>query len=305
MALIIIFAIAQVFGMFVIGWIARRLDYLREDELNRWSRFVIDFLIPALMFHSIVDGFESERLGELWTLPIVGFGCIGLGAVTGIVFRLGIGKNHTPEVLSTFHHFCAINNYGFLPIIIIQNLWGAKALANLFLFNLGSTVGYWTIGVALLEIGSMGNAVKNILSPSMFAIVGALIISAAGWSTHIPGVIMNIFGSIGAAAVPLILILVGAGLYPFPVIKHKALVSYLTVIRLLALPAVTVGILVLLPLPQDVKNIGFVVAVMPTSVSSIIMTRRYGGDPDFAAEATVVTTVTAIITVPIWLAFLI
>ena len=71
---LIVIAIVQIFGTFVVGWVARHLGYIREEELNRWSRFAIDFLMPALVFHSIVTSFESERLGELWTLPLVGFG---------------------------------------------------------------------------------------------------------------------------------------------------------------------------------------------------------------------------------------
>ena len=49
------------------------------------------------------------------------------------------------------------------------------------------------------------------------------------------------------------------------------------------------------------RNIALIVALMPVSVASTIITRRYGGDPDFAARGAVVTTIASGATVPLWL----
>ncbi|MDA0989756.1 MAG: AEC family transporter [Verrucomicrobia bacterium] len=105
-------------------------------------------------------------------------------------------------------------------------------------------------------------------------------------------------GGIGAAGVPILLMLVGAGLYPPPRIRHKAALGYLTVVRLVAIPLITVALLLMLKLPPEARNIALVVSVMPASVSSVILTRRYGGDPEFAAEAVLATTLFSILTVP-------
>jgi predicted permease len=106
---------------------------------------------------------------------------------------------------------------------------------------------------------------------------------------------------VGRAAVPCILILIGASLYPFPGIHGKRDLAYLVFVRLFLLPLLFVSVLWMLPVAQDVRNIALVVALMPASVSSTILTRRYGGDPDFAARSAVVTTIASILTVPAWL----
>jgi predicted permease len=303
MTLAIIFAILEIFGVFCVGWMARHFGYIREQELDRWSRFAVDVLLPALVFHSITENFEADRFGELWVLPLAGFGMIAFGAVAGFLFRLRV-KNHSPDLVKTFHHLCAVNNYGFLPIIIVQNLWGETALSWLFFLNLGSNIGYWTIGVGLLGQSDIRKAVHHIITPSLMALFLALFLSLTGWNVHVPDVLTRIFGSVGAAAVPCVLILVGAGMYPFPSLRYKGVVAYLTVVRLLVLPALMVAGLKHLSLPRDVQNIAIVVALMPAAMSSTVLTRRYGGDPDFAAGAAVVTTIVSLVTIPIGLGLL-
>ena len=105
----ILLAIVQTFGIFFVGWLARRLKYVDENDINRWSRVVVDFLMPMLVFHTITRSFEAGRLGELWPLPLLGLGIIVLGALCGIVLRMGV-RSPDPRVPPTFHHFCAINN---------------------------------------------------------------------------------------------------------------------------------------------------------------------------------------------------
>ena len=232
MTVLMFLAIVQIFGMFAVGWLARHLKYIGEDEINRWSRFVIDFLFPLLVFHSIVRHFEPDRLSELWPLPFIGLGMMVFGGLCGFVLRRGL-KSSDVNLTKTFHHFCAVNNYVFLPIIIIQSIWGEPALAKFFFFNLGSTIGYWTIGVGLLGgEANVKKAIKNILSPTLVALFLALLLSMTGLSRFVPEVLLKISGSAGAIAVPLILILIGASMYPFPALHHKRDLAYLSLVRL-------------------------------------------------------------------------
>ena len=292
----ILLAIVQTFGIFFVGWLARRLKYVDENDINRWSRVVVDFLMPMLVFHTITRSFEAGRLGELWPLPLLGLGIIVLGALCGIVLRMGV-RSPDPRVPPTFHHFCAINNYGYLPIIIVSSLWGDEGLARLFFFNLGSSIGYWTIGVGLLG-GSVRRAAKNILGPNLAALALALALCLTGLNNGVPEIVMRISGTIGAAAVPSILILIGASLHPLPKIVEKFDIAYISAVRLLLLPFLIIAILVQLPLHPDVRSIAFIVALMPGTVSSTIITRRFGGSPEFAAQAAVVTTILSIATIP-------
>jgi len=101
------------------------------------------------------------------------------------------------------------------------------------------------------------------------------------------------------------LVLAGASLFKPAAWRISWQVVYVTLVRLFILPACAVVVLRLIPLPPDVYAISVIVALMPLAVSSVIYTRIFGGEPDFAASSSLVTTLIAIITVPIalWLLF--
>jgi len=300
----IIYAIAVADILFAIGAIARHLKYIAEEDISNWSRLIIDFLFPLLIFYSIVKNFQVERVSELWTLPLIGFGLMLFGALIGYPLLRGI-KSRDNAVRATFHHLCAVNNYSFLPIIILANLWGEKLLPILFILNIGSTVAYWTIGIATLGAKDIKQTLRNIVSPNLIAVVLALAITLLGLKAYVPDILMKIFGSLGACAVPVLFIIIGASLYGSPKLFHnKRDITYLTIVRLVLIPVLSILILKMLPLPKDVYHTAFIVSIMPVSVSSTLITRVYGGSPDFAAQAALVTTIASLGTIPLLLYFL-
>jgi len=303
MSIEIVLAVLEIFGACSVGWLARRLGYIEEKDISRWSHVVIDFFFPLLTFHAVVTGFEVERIGELWPLPFLGLGIIAFGALCGIGFRAGVRSSNL-DVRKTFHHLCAINNYGFLPLIIVKNLWGIQGLARLFFMNLGSSIGYWTIGVGLLGGSGIRQRARNILSPPLVALLLALVLCFTGLHRHVPEILLRVSGLVGSAAVPCMLILIGASVYPLPSMENKPALGYMAIVRLVLLPALTIPAILLLPIQADIRSIAIIVALMPASISSTIITRRFGGSPDFAARAAVLTTILSLATIPLSLLLL-
>lgn len=297
----IVLAILETFCVFGIGWLARHLGYIRSEEIDRWSAFVLDILFPLLVFSNIVNNLDADKLTALWPLPVIGFGMMALGAAAGYPLRYPLRRESGPLV-RTFHHFCAINNYSFLPLVILANIFGEKSLVYLFLLNVGSSAGYWSIGVWLLdEGGNRREQLKNIFNPNLIALALAILTVLCGWSHYIPAVVIKAADTGGKAAMPCILILIGASIYPFPPLTNKRVLAYLALVRLGALPALYVAALYWLPLDPMVRAVSLIVALMPASVSSTIITRRYGGDPDFAGQAAVSTTVLSVASVAGWM----
>ncbi|MBF0244538.1 MAG: AEC family transporter [Planctomycetes bacterium] len=301
----VILAIVEMFGMFALGMLARRLGYIREEEIGRWSTFIMDILFPMLILYSITHDLDRQRLIELWPLPLLGFGTILLGLLAGYLLKIPL-RNSRPDIIKTFHLLCCLSNYGFLPLIVIMNLWGSEKIALLFLFNLGNTIGYWTIGVGVLDSrGTAWRRCRNLFNPGFTAIMLALILSLSGLSDYLPEVFFKVCHSAGSAAVPCMLILIGASLYGVKLRRELATIAYLSVIRLLLLPVIFIAILKLLPLAEDVRGVAYILALMPVAVSSTLLTQRYGGSTEFAARAAVVTTLCSGITIPMALAWLI
>jgi predicted permease len=292
----VIFAIIEIFTIFAIGAYVRHKKMLEEQDLTKLSKLVVDILFPLMAFSSITKNFNPDKLNELWIMPLAGFGIMAFGATLGIFLKKGL-KNKSAERSATFHHYCAVNNYVFLPIIILNNLWGEKYIPLLFIMTIGSTIGLWTIGVGLLG-GSLKNAIKNIFSVNLIAVIIAILVAVL--KIPVPAIITSISTKLGNAAVPLMLLLIGAAIYGAPhLFKNKRDIIYLTFVRLVLLPLIIVGILKMLNLPENLFRVIFIVSLMPVSASSAVITRRFGGDPNFAGQAIIVTTIASIITIPI------
>lgn len=296
-------AIVEIFVMFGIGAVLRHLRLFTGEDLARLSTIVLDLLFPLLIFSSLVTKLDVSRFQEFWTLPLIGFGLMAFGGVLGLVLRYGM-KDRQEGRQATFMHLCAINNYSFLPLIVIENLWGASYLPLLFILNVGSTVGLWTIGIALLSGHGVRKSLKNIFNPNLVAVMLGLTVMLL--HLPLPRLLVKITANTGAAAMPMVLLIIGAALYgsAHHLLRYKWDISWLCICRLLIIPLLSLLLLKLLPLPVDVYRVSFVVAIMPVSVSATVLTMRYGGAPDFAGQAAVVTTLASLLTMPPLLLFL-
>ena len=203
-------SILETFIVFGVGAIAWKLKMIETGDLDKLSRLTLDLFFPMLTFSTITRTFDPDRLSELWVMPLLGIAIMLFGAGAGWIFkRFMKSRGHGRE--GTFHHICAINNYVFLPIIVLQNIYGERHVALLLLMNVGSTIGFWTIGVATFTGGgSWKQTLKSIFSINIAAVVAALLVSFLG--IPVPEALDYMFKYLGDITVPLMLPFVGVGL---------------------------------------------------------------------------------------------
>ena len=298
-ASIVFSSITELFGLFAIGWLIRHRGYAEREDFDRWGKIAAAIFYPFLIFHSIIRDFDPARVRSLWILPSLAFGLMLLGALAGLLLRCGL-KTRDPATRRTFVHLCAVNNFIFLPIFIIQNSLPPAALADFFVFNLGSTIGFWTIGVFTLGgVTDWRNTLRLLFSPpllSMFAAIGLACLGARDW---LPSPFLAVCRDAGSLSVPFMLIIIGATLQgAFRPGQTRDLI-FITLIRLILLPAIYIAIIQVLPLPGELRLLAIIVALMPTSSVSPVMSSLYGGVPSFASAAMIVTHLASLITVPL------
>ena len=300
-AAIIFSSIAELFGLFALGWFIRRRGYAGTEDLGKWGRICTELFYPLLIFHSILTGFDPGRVRQLWIMPALAFGLMAAGMGCGLLLRFAL-QRQDPAHRRTFVHCCTINNFVYLPIFIIQNSPGlpGSALADFFVFNLGSTIGFWTLGVLTLGGGAgWRTTVKHLLSPAILSMFAAVAIAWSGTGHYLPGPLVGACRDAGSIAVPLVLVIIGASLQgSFQRHQTRDLVFF-SLLRLIALPFIYILIIRALPLPPDLELLATIVALMPTSAVSPMMARLYGGDPAFAASATLVSHLASLVTVPL------
>ncbi len=292
-------SILETFIVFGVGAIAWKLKMIETGDLDKLSRLTLDLFFPMLTFSTITRTFDPDRLSELWVMPLLGIAIMLFGAGAGWIFkRFMKSRGHGRE--GTFHHICAINNYVFLPIIVLQNIYGERHVALLLLMNVGSTIGFWTIGVATFTGGgSWKQTLKSIFSIKIAAVVAALLVSFLG--IPVPEALDYTFKYLGDITVPLMLVVIGVALVGSfrGMLENWYDMLLLSAVRLVVIPAALLLLLRLLPLPEEVYQVTAVVALMPAASSSVLVAKRYGGDPDFAGRAIILTTLFSLGTIPL------
>ena len=296
----ILLGIVKTFCFFGLGALALRLKIFDKQESAHFSRFVINVMTPFLTFYSVVRNFTRQDGAVFWQLPLLGFGIMFFGMLCGYGLQFGM-KEKTPRRMATFVHLAAVNNYLFLPLILLDSLYGMKAVGYLFLMSVGSTVGFWTCGIFALAGADWKLALKNLCSTNMAAVAAAIAFVLLG--LQVPAPVLDLFYDIGKGSVPLTLMLTGSAIFSVGVrlmaFRYDAV--YTVLVRLVILPVLTAAVLKLLPLAKPLLDVAVVVALMPASCASALIVRQYGGSADFAGQSIVFSTIGSIVTIPLFL----
>ncbi len=298
-------SILETFIIFGFGALAWRFKMIQAEEMGRLTRLTLDLFFPLLTFSTITRNFDPASLNELWIMPLLGVGIMLAGAGMG-VFLKRLFPGRSPERLATIHHIAAINNYVFLPIIVLGNTFGERHIALLLVMNVGSTVGFWTVGIwTFTGVGSVMKVLKSIFSVNIAAVLAALLVCFLG--IKLPESVAFSLKYLGDAAVPFMLVLIGAALVNcFKSIRRDWQdVVLISLLRLVVIPVVVLLLLKTLPLPREVFETAVVVALMPAASSSVLVARQYGGDQEFAGQVIVASTLFSLATIPLLMQLLI
>jgi len=296
--------LAPLFVLIAIGAVLRRANWLTVEADSSLLRLGVNLLFPCLIFQSVMGNAALRDPRNLFWPPLLGFGSMTLGWLaawwTGRALGLERGKG-----LRTFAYATGFYNYSYVPIFIIGALYGAGTLGVLFVFTTGNEFAAWTVGVLLLAGGTFRENWRKALNPPVFALVGAVALNSV--HVEIPPIVQRTVASLGACAVPLGLLLIGAFLEehlrnPRALIGPRvALGSVL--LRLGVLPLTFLAAAKWLPLSPELQQVLIVQAAMPAGVFPIVLVKHYGGQPLTAAQVVVSTTVVSILVIPLWMKF--
>ena len=143
---------------------------------------------------------------------------------------------------------------------------------------------------------------KNLLSPNTFAVVLAVGYLLLPW--RLPELALNFICKVGALAIPMTLIFIGGSIWLARSGwgEHIRDFIYATAVRIVFIPLLTLLLLKFLPLPEILRNLSVVLAVMPGAAASVLIVREYGGDVKFAGQLILSSTLFGLFTMPVLLA---
>jgi predicted permease len=147
------------------------------------------------------------------------------------------------------------------------------------------------------EPAPLGRVVRSIATnPLIISTVGAIILVSIGVRVSEPvGQTLNLLGD---ATVSLGLICVGAALDLGSMRSSKRALAAGTLLRLVVMPAVTIGLAFATGLTGMVFHVAVICASAPVATSAYILARQLGGDSKLMASIITLTTLLSLITIP-------
>lgn len=284
------------FALIVIGWLLCHHTPLGRPLWDGVERLVYFVLFPALLFHSIVR--HPLALGS--ALPLVGtaLAIVGAGIVTSYALKWVPGVDarlHASGAQTAFR----FNSY--VALALAERLAGAPgvawtALLVSFCVPLCNVAAVWP----LARHGGHGYLREILRNPLILATASGLLCSLAG--VRLPALVDTTLSRIGAAALPLGLMAVGAGLQLGALKEAPRLAAAFLSIRHALLPAVAIGLVGWLALPAGQQAVLVAFAALPTASSAYVLAVRMGGHGGYTAGLVSLSTLIGMVALPAWLA---
>jgi malonate transporter and related proteins len=284
------------FLLIVCGYLLCRYSALGRPVWDGAERLVYFVLFPALLFQAIV----RNPLVPSQAIPLAGsaLAVVGTGVLAAYLLRAWPGVDarlHASGAQTAFR----FNSY--VALALAERLGGAPGLAWMALViavcvPVCNVAAVWP----LARHGGQGYLRELARNPLILATVSGLVFNLLG--LQLPELAGTLLARIGAAALPLGLMAVGAGLTLGALREGPRLAGALLAIKHLLMPAVALSLVLALQLPPAQQVIVVAFAAMPTASSAYVLAVRMGGHGPFVAGLVTVSTLLGMVALPLWLA---
>lgn len=275
------------------GYLLFRHKKITAEGSKSIAAILLWLVIPAVIINSFCAELTPDRLRQLGISALLGAGAL---AVAMVISRVIYGKSPVDEFAAAF------SNAGFMGIPLVRACFGEEAVFFLVGFVAFLNVLQWTYGACVLSHGKTRMGLKQIvLNPICIGLLAGVVLFLTGLGTHIPGVIHSTIKGIAALNGPLAMLVLGVYLAqtnPAAMLTMPRLYG-LSAVRLLLIPALTLALLLPLPVEPTVRLTILAAACAPAGSNVAVYAQVYGEDYPYACQTVAMSTLFSIITMPV------
>jgi len=293
--LTIFLAIAPVFAIILMGYGLRRSGIPSIEFWNFNDRLVYRVLMPALFFAKISAGDLSGGLGDYGFLLYVGFFA---AILCGWLLGQGI---QAPQASSLIQGSARFNT--FIGLAIAEAVYGVKGL-QLAVLGSALLVPIVNVTVVTLMARQLGGGRKSILvglgkNPLILSICAGALFNLAGLG-EVP-VLHEIARILGSAALPIMLLCVGANLKLRGLSGSRKIIGFSMIGKFLINPIAVIFSALALNCDPLVVQVALIFAALPTGAASYTLAREMRGDAPLMAAIITTQTLLSFVTLPLTL----
>jgi predicted permease len=297
-------AIAPIFILIAVGYALKRLFVKNEYFWENMEKLVYYLFFPMLLILEITDadfnvsGIKEAVFVTIGSTIIVAF----------IMFAAQRVINFKKELFSSvFQGGIRYNSYIFLALS--YSLFGGKgaAISGIFVAYMIVVTNILSVGVLNYYGSKSQKSFKGILlsfikNPLILSVLAALMLNF--FDIRFTGWIRQTMSYLGAAATPLSLMAVGAGLIFLMAKDKNYAVAYSVALKLVLMPIVAALLIKSLGLVGVVADVALLYAGISCAGNAYILSRQMGGDSEAMASIITWSTIASAVSIPLVFEFL-
>lgn len=286
------------------GFIFTKKKILTSRQVEGISSVLVNFLWPAMVVDAMAQArADAELVRQAGQAALWALGVIVLGALCAWIW-LKVGKiGSEPGGILLFA--AAFANTGLIGMPLIRLLLGEEMLFLASMVELVNDVLIFSVGILLIQTGCgkpRRAALRGLLSPGLAGVAVGFLLFATGWK--LPAFAGEALSMAADATAPMVLFLVGAqlGEGDLRALVRDGRAWLLTALRLVVVPAAVLALWLIFA--GELTAVGqtiLLLAAMPAGSCCAMFTRQYGGDWGLATRCVMLSTLCAVVTVPLWL----
>ena len=271
--------VAELLLMILAGAVCCKAGVFKPKEKSVLANLLLYLVVPAMVLDSYMVEYDPATFHNL--MLAFGLGALVLLVGLGVAFLASFKVQKDARAILWFA--CAFSNAGYMGFPLIKALFGSEGLLYASGFVTIFNILIWTIGYVV---------VSGQVDPKQT--VKARI--------PLPEVLTGPIGAIGDMNTPLSMIITGATIASSDLkklLKNKNL--FLTWgVRMLGVPAVELLIFALLGLHGTVPTIVLLLEACPCAAITTMFAIQFHHDEELAAGAVVFSTLSSILTLPLY-----
>ena len=331
--------VLSIFIMISVGMLLTHMGWIKETESKFISRFVIRVALPATIVSNIFQKFTRESLISIpagLIIPVISLLATMLAAMLfSNLLKIPRNRKGAFVVMFTF------SNAVFIGLPVCKALFGEDAVAPTLVYYIANTTLFWTIGYSMMRLDGGQEKEKkdfagiipylfskdksdakhqnaknamNFLSKViplpllflLFSVIGVLL------NIKLPSFLMSSVNYIGGTVTPISLVYTGYVL--MNMIKKRSFTwkkGYLVICfgKLLMVPCIVIGLSLITKSIPGAQNIYtdimlktfLIEAAMPIMTQTTIVEAGCGGDAEYVAGATALTTALSLVFIPLYM----
>ena len=295
--------IVSIIVMILIGALSKRIGLLKEEDVETLNNIVINIALPCMIFNALYTADVSliPKLSILTVYMLITSLIVGILTYSLLHF-LGWERKKIWSLVTVV----VLGNTGFLGYPITHGIFGNEGMIRAVFCDISTSILFILLSFILILIfdGELKVAIKKILTfLPLWAVVLGILFNI--YSIPITPVGSTVVGYLAGATIPLIMISLGLSLKLEGLKYHFKEVGLASIIKLLIYPLIALGVLSLLNITGFEHTIGFIEATMSSAMLGMVIAVTYRLDWELTSDCIFTTTLFSLITIPIFLMFII